>query len=189
MAKTKTTCKSVPRKSLATAKRQPADHDDNDWKQNTIKFVYDDKKYKVVPYKFLVLQDMSPTEIREYLNEVPARYAYWKAFQVHVERELADLKDEYEIWFIKKLLAVDDEIGKAKSDTLKKNMVVLDNVKEYREWQRKIRDLEDTSKKVGVITTGFNTLTWTLQSIAKLTCAEMSNIEAHGKSSLADIRK
>ena len=84
---------------------------------------------------------------------------------------------------------VDDEIGKAKSDTLKKNMVVLDNVKEYREWQRKIRDLEDTSKKVGVITTGFNTLTWTLQSIAKLTCAEMSNIEAHGKSSLADIRK
>lgn len=159
----------------------------DEWKQKEIIFQYGGKTYRSKIESNLVLKDLSPTEIKNHLNELPAKYAYWKAFQVKVERELADLKDEYELWFVEKLIAIDNEVGKSKSEGLKKNMVLLENVKEYKAWRLKIKDLEDINKKIGVLTTGFNTMVWTLREIARLTYGEMSNIEAHGKRSLADL--
>jgi hypothetical protein len=67
-------------------------------------------------------------------------------------------------------------------------MVLLENVKEYKEWRGEIKDLEDVSKKIGVLTTGYNTMVWTLREIARITYQEMGNIEAHGRASLADLK-
>lgn len=156
-----------------------------DWKDHVIEFHYRGKDYRAPISDNLVLSQLSVTEIKDFLNEVPGRMSYWKSFQVQVEREIADLEDEYEQWFQTKYMDIDVEYSK-KTEGFKKSKVLLDNSDEYRHFRTKIRDLQDVNKKIAVLVSGYNTQTWTLREIARLTHAEMSNIEIRGKGSLAD---
>lgn len=156
-----------------------------DWRDHVIEFRYREKDYRAPINDNLVLSELSVSEIKDYLNEVPGRMSYWKSFQVQVEREIADLDDEYEQWFQTKYMDIDTEYGK-KTEGFKKSKVLLDNADEYRRRRNQIRDLQDINKKIAVLVSGYNTQTWTLREIARLTHAEMSNIEIRGKGSLAD---
>jgi hypothetical protein len=126
-------------------------------------------------------------EIKEHLNEIPGRLSYWKSFQVHVEREIATMEDDYELWFQQAYMNVDAEYGK-KTEGWKKSKVLLENTDDYRLYRAAIRDLQDINKKINVLVTGYNTMTWTLREIARLTYAEMSNIELRGSGSLSNIK-
>lgn len=155
-----------------------------EWRSHTIEFRYKGKAYNSVIQGNLVLEDLSVDEVKEHLNEVPGRLSYWKSLQVQVEREIADLEEDFEQWFLTQYMALDVEYGK-NTETWKKNKVMLDNASEYREKKAAIRDLQDVNKKISVLTTGYNTMTWTLREIARLTYIEMSNIELRGKGTLA----
>lgn len=158
-----------------------------EWRAHTIEFKYKGKAYNAPIEGNLVLEDLSVGEIKDHLNEIPGRLSYWKSFQVHVEREIANMEEDYEVWFQKAYIDVDVEHGK-KTEGWKKSKVMLDNAKEYRIRRATIRDLQDINKKVNVLVTGYNTMTWTLREIARLTYAEMSNIELRGKGSLSGIK-
>ena len=158
-----------------------------DWRAHSIEFRYKGKSYNVPIKSNFVLDDLSVGEIKDFLNEIPGRLSYWKSFQVGLERELAGMEEDYEIWFQKAYMAVDADHAK-KTEVWKKSQVMLDNVKEYRTRRAAIRDLQDINKKVSVITTGYNTQTWTLREIARLTHGEMSNIELRGRGNLSDFK-
>lgn len=157
-----------------------------DWRAHIIEFRYKGKQYNAPVDNNLVLGELSVTEIKTYLNELPGRMSYWKSFQVQVEREIADLEDDFEQWFQIRYMDVDEEHGK-KTEGFKKSKVMLDNAAEYRMRREAIRDLQDVNKKINVLVSGYHTQTWTLREVARLTHAEMSNIEIRGKGSLADI--
>ena len=68
------------------------------WKDETISFKYKERTYTEKIRGTLVLNDMSMGEIKDRLNEIPGKFAYWKSLQVHVELELEKLKEEFDSW-------------------------------------------------------------------------------------------
>lgn len=155
-----------------------------EWRSHRVEFTYKGKSYNAPIEDNLVLSDLSVTEIKGHLNELPARLSYWKSLQVQVEREIADLEDDFEAWFQRSYMDVDREFEK-KTEGWKKSKVMLENAEEYRTRRSAVRDLQDVNKKLGVLVTGYNTMTWTLREIARLTHAEMSNIELRGRGTLS----
>ena len=157
-----------------------------EWRAHEVKFTYKGKQYNVPIESNLVLNDLSVDEIKDHLNEVPGRLSYWSSFQIQVSRKMVDLETDFEVWFHECYMDVDAEYPK-KTEGWKKAKVMLDNSDEYRTMQKALRDLQDVGKRIAVLTAGYNTQTWTLREIARLTQAEMSNIELHGKGNLSDI--
>jgi hypothetical protein len=168
----------MPKKTLSGSEAE-------DWRQHVVEFRYKGKPYSV-PVETLMLSEMSVEQIKDYLNEIPARLSYWKSFAVHVERELADEEEIFEIWLQGKYMQVDEADSK-RTEGFKKTKAIMDNQAEYNTRKAAIRDLQDINKKVAVIVNGYNTLTWTLREIARLTHAELSNIELRGKGSLSSL--
>jgi hypothetical protein len=158
-----------------------------DWREKEVSFRYKGKTYSVSTDDNLVLKTLSVSEIKNHLNSLPAKFAYWKDFQVQVERELSEAVEEYEVWFNEMYMDVDREFEK-KTEGWKKSRVALDNLQEYRSRKAVLRDLEDVNKKIGVLVSSYNTMTWTLREVARLTGIEMSNLDIpiRGKGSLSD---
>jgi len=158
------------------------------WKDEIISFVYGGRKFSARIIGHLVLRDMSLVEIKDRLNDIPGKFAYWKSVKVTVDREITDLDEEYAIWFAGKYQqVVDDMQGKKPTEGYIKNMVLLDNSDEYRKLRTEIKDLKDVSSKIEILTKSYDMQQWTLRSIANLTATEMGNIEAHGKRSLKEL--
>jgi hypothetical protein len=158
---------------------------DEEWKTHVVTFTYNEKAYKVPVKKNLILDDLSVGEIKDYLNELPGRLSYWKSFQVQIAREIANMDMDFERWFQTKYMELDVEYGK-KTEGWKKSRIMLDNAEQYRKRRKAILDLKDVHQKVDVIVSGYNTMTWTLREVARLTYAEMSNIELRGKGDLSE---
>lgn len=170
-------------KSATTVK--PAE---DDWKKEIISFAYRGRNYKARIAGHLVLNDMSLVEVKDRLNDIPGKFAFWKSLQVTVDREIEDLQEDYDLWFATKYQEIMMEAEKKLTETAIKNMVLLDHAEEYREMRLEIKDIKDISSKIGVLTKAYDMQGWTLRSIAQLTSQEMGNIEAHrGKQSLKDL--
>lgn len=157
-----------------------------DWRAHSVEFRYKGKQFNVPIEGNFSLNELSVVEIKNYLNDLPGRLSYWKSMQVQVEREVADMEDDFEQWFQKQYMGLDEQYSK-KTEGFKKAKVMLDNPDQYRTRRAAIRDLQDVNKKINVVVTGYNTQTWTLREIARLTHAEMSNIELRGRGSLSDL--
>lgn len=155
-----------------------------EWRSYKVTFKYKGKAYNAPIENNLFLPDLSSGEIKDHLNEIPGRLSYWKALQVQVEREVMDMEDDFEQWSQQCYMDIDVDYGK-KTEGWKKSKVMLENAEEYRTRRSAIRDLQDVNKKISVLVTGYNTMTWTLREIARLTYMEMSNIELKGKGSLS----
>jgi hypothetical protein len=159
-----------------------------DWTEDRVDFTFKGQKFSEPVVANVMMRDMSVEEIKQLLNEVPARQSYWKSMAVGIEREIADLEEDFEIWFQECYMDVDTEYGK-KTESWKKSKIILDNTEEYKRRKAEIRDLQDVGKKIGVITGGYNTLTWTLREIARLTYQEIAGLNGAPKASgsLADL--
>jgi len=156
-----------------------------EWRSHRVIFRYKGKGYNVPIERNLVLKELSVVEIKDHLNEIPGRLSYWKDLQIQVEREIVDIEDDFEQWFQICYMDVDAE-DQRKTEGWKKSKVMLDNAEEYRTRRAAIHDLQDVNKKISVLVTGYNTQTWTLREVARLTHAEMSNIELRGKGTLSE---
>ncbi len=156
-----------------------------EWRSHKVSFIYKGKAYNEPVTNRLYLPDLSVTEIKDRLNEIPGRLSYWKSLQVRVEREIFDMEEDFEQWYQRAYMDVDAE-NKSRTENWKKSKVMLDNAEEYRIRRAALRDMKDVNSDLSVLVTGYNTMTWTLREIARLTHAEMSNIELRGRGSLAD---
>jgi len=154
-----------------------------------IEFTYKGKKYSAPVVDSMFLDDMSVDEIKQGLNELPARISYWKTFLIPLEREIEEGEEDFELWFQEKYMDVDTEFGK-KTEGFKKSKVMLENASEYRAKKAALRDLKDITKKVNILVSGYNTKVWTLREIARLTDSEIRNLSASslkGSGSLAEL--
>ena len=154
-----------------------------------LEFDYKGKHFSVPVVDSLVLDDMSTDEIKKTLDEIPARLAYWKAMQVSLEREIEEAQEDFDLWFNEKYMEVDKEDPK-KTEGWKKTKVMLEYPVDFRKQKKKLRDLQDTNKKINVLTSGYNNQIWTLREIARLTTAEIASLSSSSlksSGSLADL--
>lgn len=145
------------------------------WDEESVEFEYKGRKFSTPIATSMMLDDLSVDEIKDALNEIPARHSYWKALQVTIEREIADLEEDFEVWYQTAYMEIDDENSK-RTEKWKSGKVMLENVDEWKKRKKEIRDLHDVNKKVAVLVNGYNTMVWTMREIARLTHAEISNL-------------
>jgi hypothetical protein len=150
-----------------------------DWLKHRVQFNYLGKDYDVPIADNMYIKDLTPDEIKKYLNETPAKFSYWKSILVDLERQITDLEEDFEIWFQTKYMEVHDKEPKT-TEKYKTGRVMLNNSEAYRTKKAILNDLKDIAKKIGVIIGGYTTLTWTLREVARMTTAELSNLEPHG---------
>lgn len=148
-----------------------------DWKKESVEFDYKNNHFSVVIGDSLILKDLSVDEIKERLNELPARQAYWKAFEVTIDDELDLAEEAYDTWFQGKYMKIDQADPK-KTESWKKSKVVVEYSQEHHKQRKEVHELRLIKSKVNVILTGYNTQIWTLREIAKLTHAEISGLGA-----------
>ena len=175
----------TPRKKTVAGAQSAAEFKDTDWKTESVRFTYSGKKYRVRIDRHLVLNDMSLGEIKDRLNELPGRFAYWKSLQVTAERELEKLTEDYDIWYADVYGQAAETFDKAPTETKIKYKAMLMFTDGYRQHQTQIRNLKYAVAQMGVITASFNHQVWTLRSIASLTSQEMNNIEVYGRGTLS----
>lgn len=149
-----------------------------------IQFEYKGNKYSAPIENNLVMKRISTAEIKKHLNELPGKLAYWGDFKIQIEMEVEQAEADFDEWYQKAYMDVDAEDPK-KTEGWKKSKVALDNATEYRSKKKDISSLKSILMKVGVLLSGYNNQVWTLREIARITTAEMSNIEITGKGSLS----
>ena len=149
-----------------------------------IEFEYNGNKYSAPIEGNLVMKHISSSDIKKHLNELPGKLAYWGDFKIQIEMEYEKLEADFDEWYQAAYMEVDAEEPK-KTEGWKKSKVALDNSKEYRLRKGQISELKSILMKVGVLLSGYNNQVWTLREIARITTAEMSNIEISGRGSLS----
>jgi len=159
------------------------------WKTKTISFNYKGRKYEERINGKLVLTEMSLGEIKDHLNTLPGKFAFYKALMGDALLEKERAQGKYELWHAGKYeeakFAIDD---KKPTETAIKNRIMLDNTADYQRLKGVELELEFMLSQIGAIVDGYNMQSWTLRSIANLTQQELANIEVHGKNaSLADV--
>ena len=154
----------------------------------TITFEYKDRTYSAPIEGNLVMKSMSAEDIKKHLNELPGKLAYWSDLKIQVEMEAEELEADFEAWSNQAYMDIDTEYATMKkTEAWKKARVALDHAAEYRSRKTQIAEIKGVLRKIGVLTSGYNNQVWTLREIARLTTAEMSNIEIRGKGNLGDL--
>lgn len=154
-----------------------------------IEFDYKGQHFEIPVVESMFLKDMSVVEIKDSLNELPARISYWRTFAIELDREIEEAREVFDLWFQQAYMDVDTEYPK-KTEGWKKSRVMLENADEYRERKYGLRTLTEIAKKIDILVSGYNTKVWTLREVARLTHAEISSISGSvlkGGGSLADL--
>ena len=157
------------------------------WAESTITFFYGGDHYLEEIADNFTMEDLSIMEIKEKLNELPGKFAYWKSFQSSIELEIEELDEQYTKWYAQAYLAADNEAPKGATETYKKNAVILDNKEDYDKFREKRGNLKRALGQIEVIVKSLDKMSFTLQALASLTQSEMRNIEVRGAGSLSDI--
>ena len=151
-----------------------------DWKEGIVEFSFGGVDYAMKVAK-LNLKNLTPLEVKENLNTIPAKFAYWSTIKNDIEQTIESVNEDFNVWMAE---MYEDLEGEKKTENWKKNQVILRNVDEYKEWKSKLNALHYANKQVDVIVKSYNIMTWTLREIARVIYAELSNIEATGSGSL-----
>lgn len=155
---------------------------------DTIQFEYHDEFYTERVEDFR-MKDMSMSEIKDSLNDLPSKFAYWKAMESVVSLEIQDLERDFDLWYAGAYLKVDESAPSKATEAWKKNTLIVANEKTYRAKQDELHRLRAVHGKVHAIVKALDMQAWTLRSIAGLTQSEMANLEpkATGRGSLSDM--
>lgn len=153
-----------------------------DWKDGVVEFSFEGVDYAVEVAK-LTIKNLTPLEVKEKLNTIPAKFAYWSSLKNKAEQKLDSISEDFNMWMAEKY---DDLDAEKKTENWKKNQIILQNVGEYKDWKEVIRNLKYVVNQLGTIVSAYNTMTWTLREIAKVMYAELLNVEATGSGSLKD---
>jgi len=151
------------------------------WKTTKLVVAYKGKTYSAEIQDDLFLKTLSTTEIKKALNELPGKLSFWTSLKVDLELTLEELNQKYDVWFQELYMEVDD-MNPKKTESWKKTKVAMENSDELRDWKEQIREVTYSIKKCGAILAGFNAMVWSVREIARLTTAEINNIEISGTS-------
>lgn len=145
-------------------------------KNHSVEFQYHGKTHVVDIELEMSMKSLSVEEIKNTLNRLPGKIAYWSNFKIQMEIELDAVKSDYDDWMAEKYMIVDQDNSK-KTEAWKKMKIKSDYAAEYSVWNNQLSELHNAISRVGVIVTGYNNQIWVYREISRLTVAEMAALE------------
>jgi hypothetical protein len=126
------------------------------------------------------LANITPMELKVALNEVSARFAFWGAVYSDVNKEIDQLKSDFDMWYITEYgnLAPNPKA----TETSKKNDIYLNNQKEVMEYHNTLNQLTAVKGKVKAVVDVYEMQSRTLQTIAAIIRQELAVLKSGGGS-------
>jgi len=140
-----------------------------------IEFEFQKQKYVENIEDALELSEMTPSEIMEYLNKAPSKFAYWSTIMADILEKRRAFDLEYELWWD---VCYDDEsTGNEKmTEGWKKTQARLTNVEEYTKRQKIMQKYDNVASRCQILIESFKMQVNRLQSIGALKRAELQSI-------------
>lgn len=168
----------MPKTEPDKPKKKTAKASSGNWETKTFAIEYHGKTYKADIKGDLVLKTLTAEEIKDKLNELPGRFAFWKSIQESLILEIEEAEEAYDVWYAEAYEAASDSFDKKPTETAIKNRVMMTNTDEFRERQQHIRSLRQTAADTKTLVSAYENQIWTLRSIASLVEAELRTVEA-----------
>lgn len=143
--------------------------------QEVINFELDGQQFSEV-LENLTLGDISPDKVRVALDRAPSKYAYWSNLLAEVNGKIRAAEAEYEYWYAKAYSDIDSEEPK-KTESWKKNQVIIVNTQEWKKRIRRNSELQLVKDHLSTLVKAYEMQSRTLQTVAGLLRAEMEHIE------------
>lgn len=140
-----------------------------------VSFTFGGREFEEQIEGSFILDELSVTEIKERLNVLPGRFAYWKRVLVRIELTLEDFEERMTHWQAEKYMEVDSapETPSKATEAWKKQAVLLNNAEEWKRRSKEIRDLKDAKGSAEAIVKALEMQSNTLRQIARVTEAEL----------------
>lgn len=155
-----------------------------------ISFSFGGREYQEEIEGELTLQDLSVEEVKQRLNEVTGKFAYWSRLLVRIKTLLDEAEEDLLIWNASKYLEVDKTAPAKATETWKKQAVLMDHASEYKEYTRKIRDLKEAKGSAEVLVESLEMQSSNLRGVLRVMEAEIykaiSPASVKGRGSLED---
>lgn len=147
----------------------------------TIEFEWGDRTFKEVIEGNIELSEMTPDEITDALNRAVGKYAYYSSLRADAKAMQGKIDTEYATWYASKYSEISNQpdFKKATVKTLE-TQVILDYEKEWKQWQKRKRVIQNVIDKLYVLVSSFELMTKTLQSVLAMLRAELSNAQHSG---------
>ncbi len=145
----------------------------------TIEFEWGKRTYSEVIEGNIELAEMAPDEIASALNRAVGNYAFYGSLRADAKRMQSQMETDYQMWWATAFQKVnnDPELKKKlTTEKAKERQVMLDNHKEYLEWERRKRNIQIVIDKALVLVNSFELMTKTLQSVLAFRRAELEKI-------------
>jgi len=127
------------------------------------------------------LSNITPLELKHSLNEVPSKFAFWGSVYADVNKEIDQLKSDFDLWYVVEYGRVSAANPKA-TESAKKNEIYLDNPTEVKSYHNTLNALSAVKAKVKAIVEAYEMQSRTLQTIASMIRQELAVLKSGGGS-------
>ncbi len=151
----------------------------------TITFKAFENKYVCDIENQFELKELSLSEVKEMLSKVVGNYAYWSGLVNKLKRAKTDLDIKYSVWFADLYVDVHKRNLK-KTETYLKQIVILENKKEWIRWQKVLARASYAQNQCNVIVKSYELQEKTLRSMSYTAGIEFNQLVKEEGGSLDD---
>lgn len=163
--------------------------------ERAVKFKWGGRVYNEVIEGNIELGEMAPDDLADALNRAVGNFAFYGSLRADAKKMLNQIETDADMWMAMQTNKVGNnpDYKKLTSDKAKGQQVMLDNSKEWSDWEAKKRAIQLVVDKSYVLVTTFELMTKTLQSVLAFRRQELGNIyqsaspNAQGSGDLMDV--
>ena len=145
-----------------------------------ISFVWKNRKC-IERIKDFKLNSITPMELKEALNEVPAKYAFYSSLYSDIILEVDKHKTDFDLWYVNQYAEVSEKNSKA-TESAKKNQVYLRNPDRVRGYHKTLNRLNALKMKVRAIVDAYEMQSRILQTLSAVMRQELAVLRSGGGS-------
>jgi hypothetical protein len=157
--------------------------DPSDGERRFISFQIGDKVYSECIDGDITLAELTPDELMNGLNRAVGQYAMYGEVRANAKRMQAKISSEYEAWkvIVMNRIMQKPDFKKATNKALEVQ-VMIENAEMYKDWERRVRDINMICDKLLVLMNAFEMMQKTLQSCLAW---QRSQLESAGRQGFA----
>lgn len=147
-----------------------------------VQFKWGDAVFSEVIEGNITLAEMSPDDISDALNRAVGNFAFYGSLRADAKKMLAKVNTDSEMWMAMTIQSMlkKSENAKINTDKAKVQKVMLENSKEWLNWEHKKRSVQVVVDKAYVLVQSFELMTHTLQSVLAFRRKELDSIGNSG---------
>jgi hypothetical protein len=143
-------------------------------KTSTITVTIGDKVYSELIEGNIQPSQLTPDEIKSGLSRAVGKRAFYSSLRADAKRHLSKLEADFDFWRATKFNVISQRPEYKKSaQKVIDIQIMVQFPKSYNEFQRRQREISFVCEKLLVLVNAYENLLSALQSIAKITLAEM----------------